>query len=55
MNVQVNKRFLKDLSRIPDRERIRIEKLHFTELPNYVTPNQIPNLSKLKDINIFIK
>lgn len=48
MKVQVNKHFLKELAKIPQKERQRVEKIVFEESENYTDLNQIPNIGKLK-------
>jgi mRNA interferase RelE/StbE len=55
MHVQVNKKFLKELSLLPYRDRLRIERFLFEELPNLSSPAEIPNLSKLKGYKEYFK
>lgn len=48
MNIRVNKVFLKELSKIPKKERQKVEKLVFDEVEEYADLYQIPNIGKLK-------
>jgi hypothetical protein len=48
-----NKTFLKELSKIPEKQRIKIESFVFSEVRKYKTPEEIPNLGKLKDSTLF--
>lgn len=48
MQVLINKRFLRDLARIPKQDRIRIEDFVFSKIRDYQNITEIPNLSKLK-------
>jgi len=47
MNIQVNRVFLKELAKLPAKERLKVEKLLFEEVEGYVSFAQIPNLKKL--------
>jgi mRNA interferase RelE/StbE len=55
MNIGVNKVFLKELSKIPVKERRKVEKLLFEEIENYKSLLQIPNMGKLKGYSNFYK
>jgi len=55
MNILVNKVFLKELSRLPVRERLKVEKLLFDEVEKYKSLTQIPNLKKLKGYRNYFK
>lgn len=55
MDIQVNKKFLKELSLLPKSERLRIEKFIFGDLPGFSSPHKIPNLSRLKGYNHYFK
>jgi mRNA interferase RelE/StbE len=48
-----NKTFLKELSKIPEKQRIKIESFVFSEVRKYKTPEEIPNLGKLKYSTLF--
>jgi mRNA interferase RelE/StbE len=48
MKIQVHKTFLKELSKLPTRERKKVENLLFIKMENFESPLQIPNLEKLK-------
>jgi mRNA-degrading endonuclease RelE of RelBE toxin-antitoxin system len=47
MKIGINKTFLKELSKIPLKERQKVEKLLFEEVENYKSLSQIPNIGKL--------
>jgi mRNA interferase RelE/StbE len=53
MNIQVNRVFLKELAKLPVRERFRVEKLLFEEIESYESLAQIPNFKKLKGYRNF--
>ncbi|HEX7585362.1 MAG TPA: type II toxin-antitoxin system RelE/ParE family toxin [Prolixibacteraceae bacterium] len=55
MNIRVNKVFLKELAKLPARERQKVEKLLFEEVENYKSPTQIPNFRKLKGYRNYYK
>ncbi len=55
MNIGVNKVFLKELSKIPVKERQKVEKLLFEEIENYKSLSQIPNFGKLKGYSNYYK
>lgn len=55
MNIQVNKVFLKELSKIPKKERQKVEKLLFDEVENYTDLYQIPKIGKLKGYSNYFK
>jgi len=48
MKIQVNKHFLKELTKLPLKERKRVERIVFEESENYTELHQIQNLGKLK-------
>lgn len=48
MNIQVNRVFLKELAKLPAKERFKVEKLLFEEVESYNSLAQIPNFKKLK-------
>jgi mRNA interferase RelE/StbE len=55
MNILVNKAFLKELTKIPKKERLRVEKLVFEDVENYSNLTQIPNIGKLKGYSNYFK
>jgi mRNA interferase RelE/StbE len=55
MNIQVNRVFLKELAKLPVKERLKVEKLLFEEVENYKSIAQIPNFKKLKGYRNFYK
>jgi mRNA interferase RelE/StbE len=55
MNILVNKAFLKELTKIPMKERQRVEKLIFEDAENYSNLIQIPNIGKLKGYSNYYK
>lgn len=55
MNIQVNRVFLKELAKLPVRERLKVEKLLFEEVESYKSLAQIPNFKKLKGYRNFYK
>jgi mRNA interferase RelE/StbE len=55
MNIQVNRVFLKELAKLPLRERLKVEKLLFEEVESYKSLAQIPNLKKMKGYRNFYK
>ena len=55
MNIQVNRAFLKELAKLPLRERLKVEKFLFEEVESYKSLAQIPNFKKLKGYRNFYK
>ncbi len=55
MKIQVNKAFLRELTKIPPKERKRVEKLLFTDVGNYSNFYHIPNIGKLKGYSNYFK
>lgn len=55
MNVRVNRTFLKELAKLPAKERIKVEKLLFEEIVNFSTLSQINNFEKLKGYRNYYK
>jgi mRNA interferase RelE/StbE len=55
MKILVNRVFLKELSKIPLKERHKVEILLFKEVENYTSPAQIPNFQKLKGYKNYYK
>jgi len=55
MNIGVNKVFLKELSKIPVKERRKVEKLLFEEIETFSSFTQIPNFKKLKGYRNYYK
>jgi len=55
MNIQVNRVFLKELAKLPVKERLKVEKLLFEEVESYKSLAQIPNFKKLKGYRNFYK
>jgi len=55
MNIQVNRVFLRELAKLPLRERLKVEKLLFEEVESYKSLSQIPNFKKLKGYRNFYK
>jgi len=55
MNVQVNRVFLKELAKLPAKERLKVEKLLFEEVESYLSLAQIPNFKKLKGFRNYYK
>jgi len=55
MNIKVNRTFLKELAKLPARERRKVEKLLFEEVENFTTLSQIPNFQKLKGYRNYYK
>jgi len=50
MKIGVNKVFLKELAKLPVKERRKVEKLLFEEIENYKSLFQIPNYRKVKGL-----
>jgi mRNA interferase RelE/StbE len=55
MKIQVNKVFLKELSKIPTKERQKVENLLFNEIEKFSDLYQIPNIGKLKGYSNYFK
>lgn len=55
MNIKVNRTFLKELTKLPAKERSKVEKLLFEEVENFTTLSQIPNFQKLKGYRNYYK
>lgn len=55
MKIGINKVFLKELAKLPVKERLRVEKLLFEEVETFKTPAQIPNFKKLKGYRNYYK
>lgn len=55
MNIKVNRTFLKELAKLPAKERRKVEKLLFEEVENFTTLSQIPNFQKLKGYRNYYK
>ena len=55
MNVHINRKFLKELSKIPKKERERVEKLVFEDVESYTDLFQIQNIGKLKGYTDYFK
>ncbi len=55
MKISINKRFLKDLAKIPSRDRARIETFVFEELEQYKGIEQIGNMDKLQGYDTFYR
>ncbi len=48
MHILINKKFLQELALLPSKERERIEKFIFKEVPKFKKISEIPNMVKLK-------
>ena len=48
MNASFNCAFLKELSAVPLKTRVKVEQLVFNDILNYSSPTQIPAIRKLK-------
>ncbi len=55
MKIFINKKFLKDLAKIPSKNRARIEAFVFEELERYRNIEQIGNMEKLKGHDTFYR
>lgn len=55
MNIKVNRIFLKELAKLPPKERRKVEKLLFEEVESFTTLSQIPNFQKLKGYRNYYK
>jgi mRNA interferase RelE/StbE len=50
-----NKMFLKELAKVPEKQRLRIESFVFSEVQKYNTPEAIPNIGKIKGYKNYYK
>jgi mRNA interferase RelE/StbE len=55
MKIQVHKTFLKELTKLPSKERNKVENFLFKKAENFENPLQIPNLEKLKGYKSYYK
>ena len=55
MEVRIHKRFLKDLSRIPEKQRKKVERFVFKEASECKSIKQIPGFEKLKGHKTYYK
>jgi mRNA interferase RelE/StbE len=55
LEFQFNKTFLKELSRIPAAQRIKIEQFIFNDIKSFNKTEDIPKLSKLKGYKNYYK
>lgn len=55
MNIQVNRIFLKELAKIPVKQRKKVEKILFREVEHLQNIYQIPNIGKLKGYSNYYK
>jgi mRNA interferase RelE/StbE len=55
LEIRINKTFLKELSRVPANQRITIEQFVFNEAINFTSPEDIPNLKKLKGYKFYYR
>ncbi|WP_419801288.1 type II toxin-antitoxin system RelE family toxin [Mucilaginibacter sp.] len=55
MQLIYNKKFLKDLASIPSKQRIKVEKLIFQEIPTYKGFSEIKNLKKLQGYELYYR
>ncbi|MVN22121.1 type II toxin-antitoxin system RelE family toxin [Mucilaginibacter arboris] len=55
VNVIYNKKFLKDLALLPSKQRIKVEKLVFQEIPAYEHLSEIKNLKKLQGYELYFR
>lgn len=55
MKVRLHKRFLKDLSRIPEKQRKKIEHFIFEEALEFKNIKHIPGFEKLKGYKTYYK
>jgi len=55
MKIGINKVFLKELTKLPLKERLRVEKLIFEDVETFETTDQIPNFKKLKGYRNYYK
>ena len=55
MNIRVNKKFLRELTLLPLKDRSRVEKFLFEEVETFNTLQEIPNIGKLKGYHNYYK
>jgi len=55
MEIRVNKTFLKELARIPARQREKVEQFVFEDAAAFQRREDIPNLKKLKGYKYFYR
>jgi mRNA interferase RelE/StbE len=55
MTVRVHKKFLKDLSGLPEKERKRVEDIVFNSSPKCKHYTELPGITKLKGFTDFYK
>ena len=55
MNINFNKRFLKDLSKIPSKERIKIEEFVFNDLEVFNSIQEVGKIEKLQGYENYYK
>lgn len=55
MQVIYNKKFLKDLASLSSRQRIKVEKLVFEEIPAFKLLSEIYNLKKLQGYQLYYR
>jgi len=55
VQVIYNKKFLKDLASLSSRQRIKVEKLVFEEIPAFKLLSEIHNLKKLQGYQLYYR
>ena len=55
MDIQVNKKFLRELAQLPEKERTRIEIFLFEEIEQYKNLQQVPNIGKPQGYQNYFK
>lgn len=55
MNVGYKKRFLRDLEKLPESVKQRVQEIAFVELPEAENIQQIPGLKKLRGYNTYYR
>ena len=55
MKASFNRVFLKELSNIPSKTRLKIEELVFKEIQSYSSLTEIPGIKKLKGYNHYYR
>jgi len=55
LKISINKKFLKDLAKIPSKDRARIERFVFEELEQYEGIEGIGNMEKLQGYETFYR
>ncbi|MFP4671712.1 MAG: type II toxin-antitoxin system RelE family toxin [Desulfohalobiaceae bacterium] len=55
MNVGYKKRFLRDLEKLPESVKQRVQEIAFVELPGVDDVQQISGLKKLKGFNVYYR